>query len=372
MRRCLELAERGAGHVSPNPMVGAVLVGPEGALLGEGWHERYGGPHAERHVVADVERRFGAEAASALRTATLYVNLEPCSHHGKTPPCADLVLERAIPRVVVGMIDPFSEVAGRGVERLRAHGLDVRVGVLERDCRRLNEAFVHHVRAGRPLVTLKIAQTLDGQVATRTGDARWVSGEASRRLVHRWRAELDGVLVGSGTARADDPALTVRHVGGRQPTRIVLDRAGTLPPDLKLFTDASAAHTLAVVGPAAEPAYARALQAAGGDVLRVPEAAGHLDLEALLDRLGRDGGREGGRPMQSLLVEAGPGLATALVRHDLADRLLLFIAPKLVGRGVPAFGPLHIERMRDALTFAEQRWERVGEDLLFWGYRRAV
>lgn len=380
MRRCLELAARGAGHVSPNPMVGAVLAGPEGALLGEGWHRRYGGAHAERHAVADVERHFGADAPSTLRRATLYVNLEPCSHYGKTPPCADLVLEKAIPRVVVGMIDPFAKVAGRGIARLREHGVDVRVGVLEQACRRLNEPFIHHVQTGRPLVTLKIAQTLDGQVATRTGDARWVSGAASRRLVHRWRAELDGVLVGSGTARADDPALTVRHLAGaeqagdgRQPMRIVLDRAGTLPPHLQLFTDGFAAHTLAVTNPTAAPAYAEALHAAGGHVLRLPETSGHLDLEALLDRLGRDGGhRDGGRPMQSLLVEAGPGLATALVRRDLVDRLFLFIAPKLVGRGVPAFRALDVERMRDARAFTEHRWETVGEDLLFRGYLRAV
>ena len=372
IRRCLELAERGAGQVSPNPMVGAVVVGEGGKLLGEGWHGRYGAPHAEPCAVADVERRLGAKAAFALRTSTLYVNLEPCSHYGKTPPCADLILEKGIPQVVVGMSDPFHEVAGRGIARLREHGVDVRVGVLEKVCRRFNEAFIHHVQTGRPLVTLKMAQTLDGQVATGTGDARWVSGAAARRLVHQWRAQLDAVLVGSGTARADDPALTVRHVEGRQPTRIVLDRAGTLPPSLQLFSDTFAAHTIAVTNPSAQPAYAGVLQENGGRLLRLPETSGHLDLTALLDRFGRDGGRDGGRPMMSLLVEAGPGLATALFRQGLVDRFFLFVAPKLVGRGMPALGDLGISRMADALGFAEGRWESVGEDMLFRGYRHPV
>ncbi len=366
MRRALNLAERGAGAVSPNPLVGCVLVGPDGVLLGEGWHGAYGGPHAEVWAVRDAERKHGAEI---LRASTLYVNLEPCSHHGKTPPCADLILDQGIPRVVVGMEDPNPKVAGRGTERLRAHGVDVTVGVLEAESRRLNEAFVHHLATGRPLVTLKIAQTLDGRVATRSGDSRWVTGTAARDLVHRWRATLDGVLVGSGTAAADDPALTVRHVEGRHPVRIVLDREGALPPSLKLFSDEHDAQTVAVVGDGRTPGYGDALVERGGTVLSVPETDGHLDLGALLDALGAGVGAH--RPMQSLLVEAGLGLATAFLRADLVDRLALFIAPKLVGDGMPAFGDLGVERMADALTFSASRWERIGDDILFFGYRRS-
>lgn len=371
MRRCLELAARGAGQVSPNPMVGAVLVDAAGTVLGEGWHQQYGGPHAERHAVAEAERRHGAEA---LRQATLYVNLEPCNHHGKTPPCTDLILEKRIPHVVIGMADP-SEVAGGGLARLRHQGVTVTAGVLETPCRRFNEAFIHHLKTGRPLVTLKIAQTLDGRIATETGDARWISGQAALRLGHRWRAELDGILVGSGTARHDDPALTVRLVEGRQPQRFVLDRAGTLPPHLKLFTDAFRRHTTAVVGETATPAYADALLNDGGRLLRLSETNGHLDLAALLQHLGRDGGRDdghGGRPLHSLFVEAGPGLATALLGQDLVDRFFLFVAPKVIGSGVPSLAGLGIEHLADALTFAEHTWEHVGEDLLFRGYRRAV
>jgi diaminohydroxyphosphoribosylaminopyrimidine deaminase/5-amino-6-(5-phosphoribosylamino)uracil reductase len=368
MRRCLALAERGAGTVSPNPMVGAVLVGADGTLLGEGWHGRYGGPHAERYA---LEQALADHGAGAVRQATLYVNLEPCSHHGKTPPCADLIIEHGVPRVAVGMTDPFPPVAGRGLARLREHGVEVIEDILGSVCRRFNEAFVHHVRTRRPLVTLKIAQTLDGRIATATGDSKWVSGTAARQLVHRWRAQLDGVLVGSGTARQDDPALTVRHVEGRQPVRLVLDRPGTLSPHLKLFADEFARHTAAVVGAQADPAYARRLESVGGRLLRVSEADGHLDLKALLHRLGRDGGRDG-LPMQSLLVEAGPGLATALLRQDLVDRFFLFVAPKLVGEGLPVLHDLGIARMADAQTFAEHTWETIEGDLLFRGYRRPV
>ncbi|MEZ4702765.1 MAG: bifunctional diaminohydroxyphosphoribosylaminopyrimidine deaminase/5-amino-6-(5-phosphoribosylamino)uracil reductase RibD [Rhodothermales bacterium] len=367
MRRCLELAARGAGQVSPNPMVGSVLVGADGQLLGEGWHERYGEAHAERNAIRDAERRH---PGLSFEDATLYVNLEPCNHQGKTPPCTDILLEKRIGRVVVGMIDPFPAVAGAGVARLEAHGVRVCVGVLEAECRRFNEAFVHHIRTGKPLVTLKLAQTLDGSIATATGDARWVSGEASRALVHRWRAELDAVLVGAGTALADDPALTVRHVEGRQPVRVVLDREGVLPASLHLFSDRWAGSTVAMIAtPADAPAYAEALRAAGGRLVRIPERDGHLDLHAALAWLGAEGG-PAGRRMTSLLVEAGPGLATALLGQDLVDRLAVFVAPKLVGGGLPAFGSLGIDRMADALVFPASRWEPVGEDMLFLGYRR--
>jgi diaminohydroxyphosphoribosylaminopyrimidine deaminase/5-amino-6-(5-phosphoribosylamino)uracil reductase len=212
---------------------------------------------------------------------------------------------------------------------------------------------------------------LDGRVATVTGDARWVSGPEARTLVHRWRAELDGVLVGRGTALADDPALTVRLVEGRQPVRIVLDRPGNLPAHLQLFTDAQAVHTVAVTGESARPAYAEALLAAGGRVLRIAEDDAHLDLGRLMEGLGREGGRDG-LPLQSVLVEAGPGLATALFARDLVDRFYLFTAPRLVGRGVPLLDGLTITRLRDALDFAEGHWEQIGGDILFRGYRRPV
>lgn len=366
MRRCLELASRGAGHVSPNPLVGAVLV-VNGEVIGEGWHGAYGGPHAEAWAIRDAQQRHPSEV---LQSATLYVNLEPCSHHGKTPPCADLVIASTIPRVVVGMQDPNPEVGGRGLARLRNAGVEVEVGILEDECFRLNEAFVHHIGTGKPLVVLKVAQTLDGQVATSTGDSRWISGMEARTLVHRWRTELDGVMVGRGTAEADDPSLTVRHVAGRQPIRIVLDAAGTLPPGLKLFADEHAAQTLVAVGPNASPPYAEDLLRRGGRILTVDtDPVGRIDLRSLLRRLGQEGGPDG-RKMNSVMVEAGRALATSFFREDLVDRYYLFIAPKLVGQGVSSLDDLEIRRMADALEFADTSWEQVGRDLLFRGYRR--
>jgi len=370
MQRCLELARQGAGTVSPNPMVGAVLVAPDGRVLGEGAHQSYGGPHAEARAIRAAEQQHGADA---LRDATLYVNLEPCSHHGKTPPCSALILEKDIPRVVVGTIDPFPQAQGRGIQQLREQGVAVQIGVCEHACRRLNEAFFHHVETGRPLVTLKTAQTLDGRIATRTGDSQWITGTEARTLVHRWRAELDGVLVGRGTAESDDPRLTVRHVDGPQPLRLVLDRTGILPPDRTLFADDQADKTIAVEGEGRpRPTYADELEQSGGTLLRIPETDdNHLDLPVLLRRLGTDGGRDA-EPLQSLLVEAGPGLATALFRQDLVDRFFCFVAPKVVGEGIPALRDLGITEMDDALAFAEQTWTPVGDDMLLRGYRRAV
>ena len=371
MRRALALAARGAGAVSPNPLVGAVLLGPDGAVWGEGWHGRWGGPHAEVWAVRDADARgFGARLAEA----TAVVTLEPCSHWGRTPPCADLLVGRRVARVVVAHEDPFPAVAGRGLARLRDAGVAVEVGLRAAEARALNAAFLTHTATGRPLVTLKVAATLDGQVATHTGDSRWITGPEARARVHAWRAEADAVLVGAGTARADDPALTVRDAavapGARGPLRVVLDRTGGLPVRLRLFTDSDAGRTLAVTAPGAQPAYARALRTAGGTVWTVPEAGGHLDLPALLDCLGA-GTDTAGTPLpdtrrvvQSVLVEAGPGLATALLRARLADRLRWFVAPKLVGAGTPAVRGLGIAAMADALAFGDAAWEAVGPDAL--------
>lgn len=366
MQRCLKLAAKGQSRVSPNPKVGALLVGQDGDLLGEGFHVRFGGRHAESRAISDVERRHGSDV---LRTATLYVNLEPCNHVGKTPRCVDLILKKGISRVVFGMTDPNS-MAAHGAARLRQQGVEVTGGVLESACKRINEAFAHHVATGRPLVTLKIAQTLDGRIAGVSGKSRWITGKKARTLVHKWRSENDGVLIGSGTALQDDPALTVRLTTGDQPHRYVLDRAGALPPSLQVFSDKHADHTTAIVG-LTEPPYARALAEAGGRILMIPgEKDGHLDLHAILDSLGRDRGHHN-LPLLSLLVEAGPQLATALLRENLVDRLFVFVAPRILGSGLPSFHGFGVTELADALTFAAHSWDRVGEDVLFRGYRHA-
>jgi diaminohydroxyphosphoribosylaminopyrimidine deaminase/5-amino-6-(5-phosphoribosylamino)uracil reductase len=355
-------------------MVGAVVTDANGEIIGEGWHTGWGEAHAEVEAIRAVE---AAGAGAALGGATLYVNLEPCSHHGKTPPCADLIVEKGIPRVVAAMEDPNPDVAGSGFQRLRDAGVDVTVGIREHEARRLNEAFVRHVTTGRPLVTVKLALTLDGRVATRTGDSRWITSAESRALVHRLRAESDAVLVGAGTARADDPRLTGRDAppaGGRQPLRVVLDRSGTLPGVLKLFGVSDAARTVAFVATGGRPAYAESLEAAGGSVVPINERDGHLDLQAILTTLGSGVGLPAGsRRVQSVMVEAGPGLATAFLKADLADRLLAFVAPKLVGDdGIPAVGDLDIDQMAAALQPAESVWEAVGPDVLLRAYLRAV
>jgi diaminohydroxyphosphoribosylaminopyrimidine deaminase / 5-amino-6-(5-phosphoribosylamino)uracil reductase len=363
MDRALDLARRGAGHVSPNPMVGAVIVDIDSEIIGGGWHGAYGGPHAEVWALRDAERRDNADR---LAEATMYVTLEPCSHHGNTPPCADAIVAAGIPRVVAAMRDPNPRVDGGGFAVLRAVGVDVVEGVQEDEARRLNAAFVHHQKTGRPLVTLKWAQTLDGFVATESGDSRWISGEGSRKRVHQWRAETDAILIGSGTATADDPALTVRHVAGRQPWRIVLDRAGKLPPSLQVFSDEHVHRTIAVTRSESAAAYAKKLTDAGGRVLNLSQAGGHLDLLHLLEAFGS--GSDGLPTLQSVLVEAGPGLATAFLKHGLADRLAVFVAPKIIGSGLPATRLAPVRQMTQARTFVKSSFEPLGSDVLFTGW----
>lgn len=365
MRRCLDLAARGAGTVSPNPMVGSVVVDASGNVIGEGWHQMFGGPHAEVHAIEDAEMKHGREA---LEKSTLLVNLEPCSHHGKTPPCADLIVEKGIPRVVVGITDPNPDVSGRGIERLRQSGVDVIPGVLAADCARLNEPFLHHQRTRHPLVVLKVAQTLDGFVAMTDGQSRWITSEASRRVVHQLRAALDAVLVGSGTARSDDPELTVRLVEGRQPWRIVLDRKGELPSDLRLLNDDHAGRTIVVIGEGASPDYGSDFLDRGGAMFEVPVHDEHLDIAAVFETLGRGIGEV--PPLLSVLVEAGPGLGSALMRERLVDRMHLFVAPMIMGDGIPAFRGLGVSRLEDAIAFGESHWEPVGHDMLFTGFAR--
>ncbi len=360
MRRCLALAKQGRGLVAPNPMVGAVLVDPRGNVLGEGFHERYGASHAEVNAIRHAEATCGV---GTLQNATLYINLEPCNHEGNTPPCASLILSKHIRRVVIGMEDPNPRARG-GMGRLRDRGVEVCSGILEDACRRLNEAFIHCVTTGRPLISAKIAQTLDGRVADARGASHWVSGLEARKRVHEWRASHRGVLVGAGTALHDDPSLTVRHVDGVSPARYVLDRNGLLPSYLKLFTDHHASRTAAIVRRGVVPQYSKTLTQAGGRILEVHEVSGHLDLAQVLTIIGTED------KIQSLLVEPGPGLLRGLLSKDLVDRMYIFLAPKLLGSGLLAVDDLPARSLTDAITFASVRWETVGQDILFSGHLR--
>jgi diaminohydroxyphosphoribosylaminopyrimidine deaminase/5-amino-6-(5-phosphoribosylamino)uracil reductase len=327
MRRVLSLARRGRGTTRPNPMVGAVIA-RGGRVVAEGFHRRAGGPHAELAALAGLR-------AGAARGATLYVNLEPCCHTGRTGPCTDAILEAGLDRVVVGMLDPNPLVDGRGVARLRRAGVRVDVGCLEDECRALNRAFAIWVRERRPLVTLKAAATLDGFIApppaTRARGRRapfWITGPEARRAAHELRAERDAVLVGSGTVLADDPRLTVR-LGGKRvatPARVVLDGRLRTPPRAHVVS--RGAPTVIFTKRGASAARVRALRAAGAEVVEVPGARGRLPLKAVLRALAA-------RDIQSVLVEGGAAIHGAFIDAGLVDEVVLFVAPRLLGGGVP-------------------------------------
>src|SRR5713226_7852860 len=289
MSRAFELAERGRGYVEPNPLVGAVVVRAEQAV-GEGWHQRYGEAHAEVNALA--------AAAEAARAATLYVTLEPCCHHGKTPPCTDAILGAGLRRVVAAMPDPFAEVAGRGAALLRAAGLTVDFGPGEAEARRQNAPYLKLLATGRPYVHAKWAMSLDGKIATRSGDSKWISSEASRQWVHGLRGRMDAILIGSGTARIDDPLLTARPPGPRTPVRIVLSSTGILPADSQILQTARLVPVLIVTAGPPDTLQAKELRDKGCEMLCLPASANASQLTSLLDELGR-------RRMTNVLVEGG-------------------------------------------------------------------
>ncbi|MBS1913930.1 MAG: bifunctional diaminohydroxyphosphoribosylaminopyrimidine deaminase/5-amino-6-(5-phosphoribosylamino)uracil reductase RibD [Bacteroidetes bacterium] len=356
MRRALDLARRGAGSVSPNPMVGAVIVDAERRFVSEGWHQQYGGPHAEANALA-------AATGRDLAGCTMYVTLEPCSHHGKTPPCAEAVAASGISRVVVAMRDPNPLVSGRGNRRLREAGVEVVVGTLERESRLLNEAYIHFISTGTPFVTIKMAQTLDGYTALPTGESRWITTEASRRRVHELRAGHDAVMVGTRTAMLDNPSLTLRYgVTGRNPRRVTLDRQLALPTDLRIFSDDHRDHTILFTADAlASTGRAQELRDAGVKVFGIPMTAKGLQLPELLRVLGEQG-------IASLLVEGGAELAGALIKEGLTQKLILFIAPKLFGRGWPAFTGIEVTSLDQAYTMRIHDVERIADDLMVTSY----
>jgi diaminohydroxyphosphoribosylaminopyrimidine deaminase/5-amino-6-(5-phosphoribosylamino)uracil reductase len=358
--RAIGLAERGHGLASPNPPVGAVVAAADGRALGEGWHEGPGTPHAE---VAAL-RAAGAGA----RGATLYSSLEPCDHTGRTGPCTAAILAAGVARVVAGARDPNPLVDGRGLQRLRSVGVAVETprrsdpgeAELLDAAERLIAGFARHVRTGLPLVVLKMAATLDGKVAARDGTSRWITGEAARTAVHRLRASADAVMVGAGAALADDPSLTVRLEGyrGRQPLRVVVDGAGRVRAEGKLFD--GAAPTLVATSDGVSPDRARAWADAGVEIWRPEEPNGGLvPLAPLVEHLGK-------RDVQTLLIEGGPTLAWNAVREGVVDRLVVFLAPKLLGgRDAPGIvGGEGFAPVDAAIGLEIRRIERVGEDLM--------
>jgi diaminohydroxyphosphoribosylaminopyrimidine deaminase/5-amino-6-(5-phosphoribosylamino)uracil reductase len=354
MHHALALAARGRGFVEPNPMVGAVVLDAAGNAVGEGWHQRFGGPHAEA---------FALEAAGdAARGGTLVVTLEPCCHHGKTPPCTDAVLRAGVRRVVAAMADPFPRVAGGGLAILRDAGLEVHVGVCEADARRLNAPYLKLLRTGRPWVHAKWAMTLDGRIATRTGDSRWVSGEESRRRVHELRGRLDAILVGRGTVAADDPLLTARPPGPRVPARVVVSASGVLPERCQLRATAREVPVIVYVAAGNEGKLA-GWAADGAEVVALPPDDTGLSPDAVLADLGR-------RRFTNVLVEGGAGLLGSVLDARAADEFHVFVAPKVVGgaAAVPPVGGAGAAAMADALRLAEFTSEASGEDVYLHGF----
>ena len=364
MRRAIELARRGEGLVEPNPMVGAVVADASGRVLGEGWHEAFGGPHAEVNALA--------AAGSAARAATLYVTLEPCCHHGKTPPCTEAILAAGISRVVVAAGDPHPSVAGGGITALRQAGLQVDCGLLEAEAVRLTAPFRKLMTTGTPWVIAKWAMTLDGCLAlppaateqsvpdTAAGH-RWISSPASRQLVHDLRRRIDAILVGIGTALADDPLLTARPPGGRPLLRVALDRTAKLPLASRLVQTAGQSPLLIAVGPQAPSEQIGALEAAGGEVWQSQTADPAAMLQGLLQELGR-------RRLTNLLVEGGPGVLQTCFAAAMIDEAWVFIAPRLSG-GQPQSLP-RLPTSLPELTIESVR--QVGDDILVCGRPRSA
>ncbi len=348
MQRALDLAARGRGRTSPNPMVGCVVV-RNGCTIGEGYHEKAGLPHAEVNALRSV---------GDARGATVYVSLEPCCHHGRTPPCVDLLIERRLARVVVAMEDPNPLVRGQGIRKLREAGIVVDVGMLEDDARRLNEFFVKFITTGRPFVIAKCAMSLDGKIATRQGDSRWVTAEAARRRVHQLRDAVDVIMVGSGTILSDDPSLTTRLEDrrGKDPIRLIVDDGSRLDTSRRVFRLDSEAPTWVAVPEGHD--------FSGADrTLHIAPGPFGLDLKALMSQLGRE-------ELTSVLIEGGGTTLAAAFEAGIVDKLMFFVAPKIVG-GRDAPTPVEgdgVSEMSAALPLRDLRAEPIGEDILLEAY----
>jgi diaminohydroxyphosphoribosylaminopyrimidine deaminase / 5-amino-6-(5-phosphoribosylamino)uracil reductase len=352
MRRALALARRMLGRTSPNPAVGCVIV-RGGRIVGQGATAAGGRPHAEAVALASA----GARA----RGATAYVSLEPCAHQGRTASCARALVEAGVRRVVAGCVDPYPPVRGRGLAILRAAGVEVASGVLEDECRRLNAGFITRVTRGRPFATLKLALSLDGRIAAASGDSQWISSSASRALVHRWRNEADAVMVGAGTVVVDNPRLTCRVAGGRDPVRVIIDGRLRCPPRARVFVERSAAPALLVTTVAnvarARRRYGGARVEVMGCPVRARARGSEIDLRALMRELGRRG-------WCNVLIEGGAHLAGSALGAGIVDRVAFFVAPIVIGTGTPAVEGLGFERVRDAIALAGLSVRRLDGDLL--------
>jgi diaminohydroxyphosphoribosylaminopyrimidine deaminase / 5-amino-6-(5-phosphoribosylamino)uracil reductase len=347
MRHCLALAHSRLGYTSPNPAVGCVIV-RNGEVVGQSATAPGGRPHAEPQAIA--------EAGDRARGATAYVSFEPCAHQGQTPPCAHALAKAGVARVVIGCLDPYPPVRGRGVAILTAHGIATTVGVLANDCRRMNEGFITRVTRGRPFAILKLAMSLDGRIAAATGDSRWISSDESRRLVHQWRREADAVMVGVGTVIADNPRLTCRIEGGRDPVRVVIDPQLRSPASARIFRQRSTAPTILVTS----TARAASVKRRYGPGVEAIGAA--LDEQGIsLAEVMREFGRRG---WSKILIEGGAKLAGAALRAKIVDRIEFFVGPLIIGSGLPSVEGLLVRTVREAIRLRNFSAQSVGSDWL--------
>ena len=356
MQRALELAERGMGKTSPNPMVGAVLV-KDGRIIGEGYHKRWGEAHAEVNAIHN--------ATDDVEGATLYVNLEPCSHYGRTPPCSDLIIGKRIGRVVIGSLDPNPLVAGKGIEKLRAAGIETVTGVLESRCLRLNEVFLHYITAKRPYVVLKSAVSLDGKTAAPTGESKWITGEAARNDVQLLRNRYAAIMTGVDTVICDDPRLTCRIQNGNCPARIILDSNLRIPLNSIVLKNQNEHPTMIAALEDASSAAAEKIEAMGVTVLRCKSFCGRVDLSDLMEKLGA-------LSIDSVLLEGGATLNEAAFVQGILQKLILYVAPKIIGgAGSKTFvGGVGIGRLEDAYQVKIDSVEQIGGDLKITAYIR--
>lgn len=348
MKRALTLARKGIGKTSPNPAVGCVIV-KNGKVVGEGWHKKAGGPHAEIHALE--------MAGNAARGSDVYITLEPCCHTGKTPPCSEALIKTGVKRVVAGMRDPNPQVSGKGLAALEQAGIETSCGVLEESCRAINLPFIKHIATGMPYTTYKSAMTLDGNIATITGESRWISCEESRKYVHRMRSRMDAVMVGVDTVIADNPQLTVRHVRGKSPLRVIVDTRLRTPESFNVLHGQRSSRTIIATTESDPHMHARYLKL-GVTILVCDESDGRVSMKDLLQKLGAMG-------VQSILLEGGSRLAGDMLQHGLIDELVFFVAPKIIGNN--GFAPFTINgltSMEQAIRLVFTDVSRSGVDLL--------
>jgi diaminohydroxyphosphoribosylaminopyrimidine deaminase / 5-amino-6-(5-phosphoribosylamino)uracil reductase len=347
----IEIAKKGVGKVSPNPLVGAVIIKND-RIIGAGFHEKYGENHAEINAINSAKEN--------LEGATLYINLEPCSHFGKTPPCVDQIIQKKIKRVVIGTLDMNPLTSGKGVKKLKAAGIEVKVGILEKECTSLNKAFFKYIIKKIPYISIKAAQTLDGKIADLNGGSKWISSASSRKYVHELRSKYDAVLVGSGTVKKDNPSLTVRLVEGRNPRRVILDTNLNLKTTYRIFSKNSDKNLIIItsVSSLGKNRKINKLRQLGAQIVFTKENEnGQIDLKKAMEELAKI-------QISSILVEGGSEVITSLLEQKLYDDILVFISPKILGEGKPAIGSLGIKSIHKALQLNIERFEKIGDDLL--------